>query len=330
MRVLLVNRGGGGEHSLFFVVGKMEGAILNLEREFQRLVGELEFHAHRLEKDWGSEFHGAHNPIKLFKRIKGLERQLPELQKMHRANLQAKQEAVACLPHMLSNIQTLSSLKESIGFVETVEADSEATSESDGTSVESDCEVASNLIAAWKEEIAAGRTSLGSDLGSGGELVDAEGSVNDATSSGVLQESLTANVPASVLPAKKLTGAAKMLEWETVSMEDFKQLPASVRGRCKKKDVDQVYSLVRAHFEPFLANNILAARGNEGIGNKAGRRKKRMKKAAPLTITMLNGQGGKVRRQARNDSRAVHCVHRFVNEKKSLVHCNNGECIVLT
>ena len=51
----------------------MEKAILNLEREFQRLVGQLEFHAHRLEKDWGSDFHGAHNPIKLFKRIKGLE-----------------------------------------------------------------------------------------------------------------------------------------------------------------------------------------------------------------------------------------------------------------
>lgn len=286
----------------------MEGAILNLEREFQRLVGELEFHAHRLEKDWGSEFHGAHNPIKLFKRIKGLERQLPELQKMYRANLQAKQEAVACLPHMLSNIQTLSSLKESIGFVDTVENDGEETEASEGTSLESDCEMASDLITAWKDEIAAGRTSLGSDSGSSGEFVDEEGSAgvggNDATtSSGVLQESSTTNVPvATVLPTKKLTGAAKMLEWKVVSTEDFKQLPASVRGRCKKKDVDQVYSLVRAHFEPFLANNVLAARGNEGAANKTGKRKKRLKKAAPLTITMLNGQGGKVSKQA-NDNR---------------------------
>jgi hypothetical protein len=229
----------------------MDKAILNLEKEFQRIVGELEFHAHRLEKDWGGDdYRGALNPIKLFKRIKALERQLPVLQKQYRANMRAKQEAIACLPQMVDNMKALKALKTSIGFTEVPTEENDDgdafDDEAEGaTTLEDDCQAAEALVAAWQEDMllaaAEANDSAGFDVTEGeglageGGIGAAASSLPPATAAGVLQDSKSANVGTGLQTFqmhKKVAGAEKLLLWESVDEREFDQLPESVRGAC--------------------------------------------------------------------------------------------------
>jgi len=259
----------------------MERAIENLEREFQRVVGELEFHAHRLEQDWGSDFKGANNPIKLFKRVKALERQLPEIQQMYKANVKAKQEAISCLPQMLTNMQTLTNLKEAIGY-----SAEDLGEEDTSQGIEADCNAAEELITAWKAEISAGRMEQPDVSEVSSEDV---GLTGESDAADVLTESSATNVVAPT-QQQKITGARKMQAWEVVDEAEFQNLPSSIRGRCKIREVNKVYFLIREHFLPFLENNIKAA-----TLQATGKKSKRLKKASPLTIPMLSNLGGKVR-----------------------------------
>jgi hypothetical protein len=63
-------------------------------------------------------------------------------------------------------------------------------------------------------------------------------------------------------------------------------------GRCKLQQVNSVYQMIRAHFEPFLSGGSAKAAPNNGSKKQQQQQKTG---PAPLTIQMLDGKGGKVR-----------------------------------